>query len=111
MAVYTQQSIFWTQVDYLWSERLRELGLIKQITPVIAVACNAEQLHGLSFAKPSKIGFFRIAAAFFGIGWRRRQNPTQNLVAAASLKGSVHSFVVQIALQQHVPLRTRVENP
>jgi hypothetical protein len=46
--VYTQQPIFWTQVDYLWSERLRELGLIKQITPVIAVAtntsCKAEQL-------------------------------------------------------------------
>jgi hypothetical protein len=46
--VYTQQPIFWTQVDYLWSERLRELGLIKQIIPVIAVAtnasCKAEQL-------------------------------------------------------------------
>jgi hypothetical protein len=46
--VYTQQPIFWTQVDYLWSKPLRELGLIKQIMPVIAVAtnasCNAEQL-------------------------------------------------------------------
>jgi len=46
--VYTQQPIFWTQVDHLWSERLRELGLIKQIIPLIAVAtnasCKAEQL-------------------------------------------------------------------
>lgn len=46
--VYTQQPTFWTQVDYLWSKRLRELGLIKQIIPVIAVAtnasCKAEQL-------------------------------------------------------------------
>ena len=39
--VYTQQPIFWTQVDYLWSERLRELGLIKRIAPVLAVATNA----------------------------------------------------------------------
>jgi hypothetical protein len=46
--VYTQQPILWSQIDYLWSERLRELGLIKQIAPVIAVAtntsCNAERL-------------------------------------------------------------------
>jgi hypothetical protein len=27
------------------------------------------------------------------------------------LKASVHSFVVRIALRQHVPLRTCVENP
>jgi hypothetical protein len=39
------------------------------------------------------------------------QNPTQNLVAAPSLKASMHSFVVRIALRQHVPLRTCVENP
>jgi hypothetical protein len=39
--VYTHQPIFWTQVDYLWSNRLRELGLIKQIAPVLAVATNA----------------------------------------------------------------------
>ena len=40
-----------------------------------------------------------------------RQNQTQNLVAAPSLKASMHSFVVRIALRQHVPLRTCVENP
>jgi hypothetical protein len=39
--VYTQQPIFWTQVDYLWSERLRELGLIERIAPVLAIATNA----------------------------------------------------------------------
>ena len=42
--VYTQQPIFWTQVDYLWSERLRELGLIKQIMVATNASCKAEQL-------------------------------------------------------------------
>ena len=46
--VYTQQPILWTVLDYLWSRFLRELGLIRHITPVIAVAenlsCNAERL-------------------------------------------------------------------
>ena len=40
-----------------------------------------------------------------------RQDPAQNLVAAPSLKSPMHSFVVRIALRQHVPLRTGVENP
>ena len=40
-----------------------------------------------------------------------RQNPTQNLVAAPSLKASMHSFVVRVPLRQHVPLRTCIENP
>jgi hypothetical protein len=46
--VYTQQPILWTVLDYLWSRFLRELGLVRHITPVIAVAvntsCNAERL-------------------------------------------------------------------
>ena len=46
--LYSQPPIFWIRIDDLWSARLRELGLIKQITPVIAVgtnaACNSEQL-------------------------------------------------------------------
>jgi hypothetical protein len=46
--VYTQQPILWTVLDYLWSRFLRELGLARHITPVIAVAvnssCNAERL-------------------------------------------------------------------
>jgi hypothetical protein len=46
--VYTQQPILLTVLDYLWSRLLRELGLIRHITPVIAVAekssCNAERL-------------------------------------------------------------------
>ena len=46
--VYTQQPIFWTVLNYLWSRFLRELGLTRHITPVIAVAvnssCNAERL-------------------------------------------------------------------
>ena len=46
--VYTQQPILWTVGDHLWSRFLRELGLVRHITPVIAVAvnssCNAERL-------------------------------------------------------------------
>lgn len=46
--VYTRQPIALTVLHYLWSRFLRELGLIKQITPVIDVAenisCNAERL-------------------------------------------------------------------
>jgi hypothetical protein len=46
--VYTQQPILLTVLDYLWSRFLRELGLVRHITPVIAVAvnssCNAERL-------------------------------------------------------------------
>src|SRR5216684_400114 len=40
-----------------------------------------------------------------------RQPATQNLVAAPSLKAPMHSFVVRVALRQHVPLRACVENP
>ena len=47
-AVYAQQPVFRTVLNYLWSRFLRELGLIKHITPVIAVAvnssCDAERL-------------------------------------------------------------------
>src|SRR5262249_29470874 len=46
--VYTQQPIFWTVVNYVWSRFLRRLGLVKHISPVISVAenfsCNAERL-------------------------------------------------------------------
>ena len=39
--VYTQQPVFWTVVHYLSSRFLRELGLIRDITPVIAVGANS----------------------------------------------------------------------
>lgn len=46
--VYAQQPIALTVLHYLWSRFLRELGLIRYITPVIDVAesmsCNAERL-------------------------------------------------------------------
>ena len=46
--VYAQQPELWTVLNYLWSRFLRELGLIRHITPVINVAanssCNAERL-------------------------------------------------------------------
>src|SRR6516165_10095507 len=37
------------------------------------------------------------------------QNLAQNLVATPGLEAPMHSFVVRIALRQHVPLRTCVE--
>src|SRR5262245_53784457 len=40
-----------------------------------------------------------------------RQYATQNRIAAPSLKPPMHSFVVRVALRQHVPLRACVENP
>jgi hypothetical protein len=47
-AVYKGQPTFSTMSAYLWSRFLRELGLRKHITPVIAVAtnsaCDAERL-------------------------------------------------------------------
>jgi len=47
-AVYAQQPVLWTVLNYLWSRFLRELGLIRHIAPVITVAvnssCNAERL-------------------------------------------------------------------
>ena len=47
-SVYTQQPIFWTVLDYVWSRFLRELGFVRHISPVIHVAesssCNAEEL-------------------------------------------------------------------
>jgi hypothetical protein len=46
--VYTQQPIWWTVIDDIWSRRLRELGLSKRVTTVIAIAanssCEAERL-------------------------------------------------------------------
>jgi hypothetical protein len=46
--VYTQHPVLLTVVNYLWSRSLRELGLIRRITPVIAVvaspSCNIKQL-------------------------------------------------------------------
>src|SRR6202035_1220868 len=40
-----------------------------------------------------------------------RQHPPQDLIAAPSLKAPMYGFIVRKALWQHVPLRTRVENP
>ena len=52
--VYTQQPILWTVLNYFSSRFLRELGLIRHITPVIAVAanssCDVERLPWGSFA-------------------------------------------------------------
>ena len=40
-----------------------------------------------------------------------RQNLTQHLAAAPSLKPAMHRFVVRITLRQYVPLRPGVQNP
>jgi hypothetical protein len=46
--VYTQQPIWWTALDDIWSRHLRELGISKHVTSVIAIAanssCEAERL-------------------------------------------------------------------
>jgi hypothetical protein len=46
--VYAEQPIFWTSISAIWSKRLYELGLIKRISAVIAVAtntsCDAERV-------------------------------------------------------------------
>jgi hypothetical protein len=46
--VYTQQPVWWTVIDDIWSRHLRELGLSKRVATVIAVAadasCEAERL-------------------------------------------------------------------
>ena len=39
------------------------------------------------------------------------QNVAEDVVTAPSLKAPMYGFVVRIALRQHVPLRTGVENP
>jgi hypothetical protein len=39
--VYSQQPVFWTMIYYLSSRFLRELGLIRDIAPVIAVGANS----------------------------------------------------------------------
>ena len=47
--IYAQQPILFTVLHYLWSRFLRELGLVRHITPVLAVVattcCDAEQLQ------------------------------------------------------------------
>jgi hypothetical protein len=46
--VYAKQPILWTVLSYIWSRSLREVGLVRHITPILAVAanasCNIEQL-------------------------------------------------------------------
>jgi hypothetical protein len=46
--VYTHLPVFWTVTYYLYSRFLRELGLIRDIAPVIAVgansSCNTDRL-------------------------------------------------------------------
>jgi hypothetical protein len=46
--VYAQQPVFWTMIYYLSSRFLRELGLIRDIAPVIAIgansSCNTDRL-------------------------------------------------------------------
>ena len=40
-----------------------------------------------------------------------RQHPPQDLIAAPSLEAPMYGLIIRKALWQHVPLRTRVENP
>jgi hypothetical protein len=65
-------------------------------------------------APPRRVdeAFFLIKRAFVAkLVGDIRQHAPQNLVAAPRLKAPMYRFVVRIALRQHVPLRTGVENP
>jgi hypothetical protein len=55
--------------------------------------------------------FFVQCAAIAKLVGNIRQHATQNLIATPTLKTPMHSFVVRVALRQHVPLRACVENP
>src|SRR5258708_37047221 len=55
--------------------------------------------------------FFVQCASIAKLVGNIRQHATQYLIAAPSLKTPMHSFVVRIALRQHVPLRACDENP
>src|SRR5262249_11641807 len=56
--------------------------------------------------------FFCIKATFVAkLVGDIRQHSTHNLVSAPRLKAPMHRFVVRIALREHVPLRSCVENP
>jgi hypothetical protein len=59
-AVYPQQPVFRTVLDYLWSRFLRELGLVRHISPVISVAesssCDAERLPWAELQAPPRTG-------------------------------------------------------
>src|SRR5215471_12589554 len=87
---------------------------------------NRHDFHAFSTFRcpnlcPATLGHYerRVDEAFFFIQRTSvaklvsniRQQPPQNLIAAPSLKAPMYCFVVGIALRQHMPLRTCVENP
>ncbi|MGY3604049.1 MULTISPECIES: hypothetical protein [unclassified Bradyrhizobium] len=55
--MYTQQPVFWTVLDYIWSRSLRELRLTRTVSPVISVTentfCNAERLPWGELQRPT----------------------------------------------------------
>ncbi len=57
--VYPRQPVFWTVMDYLWTRFLRELGLVRHISPVISVtessSCDAERLPWGELQDPPRI--------------------------------------------------------
>ena len=59
-AVYPRQPVFWTVLDYLWSRFLRELGLVRHVSPVISVtessSCDAERLPWAELQGPPRTG-------------------------------------------------------
>src|ERR1700738_711337 len=67
--------------------------------PPLAITNVASMKHSSSSRAPLKL-----------VG-NIRQHPPQDLIAAPSLKAPMYGFIVRKALWQHVPLRTRVENP
>src|SRR6516165_596573 len=68
--------------------------------PPLAIAKVASMKHSSSASAP-------LAKLVGDVG----QNLAQNLVATPGLEAPMHSFVVRIALRQHVPLCAGVQNP
>src|SRR5262245_22673402 len=69
--------------------------------PPLAITNVASMKHSSSFSAPLSRSSLATSVS----------TPPQNLIAAPSLKAPMCRFVVGIALRQHMPLCTRVENP
>ena len=94
------------------ARRLRTVpGALERYECVPTIFCREcrtpgpEPMSAAGIARPGQWLLLRYPAGNI------RQHATQNRSAAPSLKAPMHSFVVRVALRQHVPSRACVENP
>jgi hypothetical protein len=98
---------------------LTETGVARHLTVQRVKRLNSGHSVPVSRAYLKIANECRIDEAFFFIESTSvaklvgniRQHPPQDLIAAPSLEAPMYGFIVRKALWQHVPLRTRVENP